>query len=338
MNAVKPKLLLPSHDGYIMNWGLNHLCNYRCHYCWHSDEHLSTEHPLCGEYSPEHIAECFDKTGKVWLIKLSGGEPFLYPDFVNLASSLTKNHYIAINTNLSHTNNIEFADIINPKKVKTINASLHIYEREKHHNGLKIFLHNARYLQKKGFRLIVEYVIHPTLFERLEDDMKMLSEEGIQIVNLKAFRGYYESKKYPDAYTANEREIFEEHSVSETELNLTNKLFTFTGKYCNAGVTYVSMDAGGEVSRCTTSTKVYGNFFKDEITFDETARSCPFPKCGSPYEGMILIDDTKGINPLNTIKEVFREGPSYISKKAKPSVISGYLRRRRTNTIRRQSK
>jgi len=93
----------------MISWQLNELCNFRCPYCFCGEEKLSREHPACGKYSPEHIADCFDRTGKTWQVHMSGGEPFLYPRFVELCMALTRSHYISMNTNLSTANANDFA-------------------------------------------------------------------------------------------------------------------------------------------------------------------------------------------------------------------------------------
>ena len=81
--------------------------------------------------SAEEWAEGFDSTGKTWLLHINGGEPSIYPGFINLCSSLSRNHYLSINSNLSGNCVEAFAETIDPKRVHFINAALHYVEREK---------------------------------------------------------------------------------------------------------------------------------------------------------------------------------------------------------------
>jgi len=71
-----------------MLWKTNRRCNLRCDYCFSSGTDLAVEDPLCGKFSPDHIARRFDDTGQSWLIILTGGEPFLYPDVLGLCREL----------------------------------------------------------------------------------------------------------------------------------------------------------------------------------------------------------------------------------------------------------
>ena len=102
------------------NWRINLLCNFRCEYCFYSvfivdrkKQTINTD----DEYNIEKIVEGFNKTGLTWLVYISGGEPFLQPDFLELCRGLTEKHYISINTNLSTRNIYDFAKHINPEKV-----------------------------------------------------------------------------------------------------------------------------------------------------------------------------------------------------------------------------
>src|SRR5215471_4403287 len=68
------------------DWTLNLLCNYDYTYCF---SRASTEHRLIGRMSPEQYLDFFDSTGRVWLLHLTGGEPFFHPSFVHLCRTLT---------------------------------------------------------------------------------------------------------------------------------------------------------------------------------------------------------------------------------------------------------
>ncbi len=316
----------PQHDGQMMSWMLNQRCNFTCEYCFYAKEFLAVENPKVGQNSPEHIARRFDETGKEWYIYLNGGEPFLYPKFIDLSELLTQKHYLSINTNISTSNCIEFADRINPKKIYSIEASLHIQERE-NRNGLKRYLKNFLNFQDKGFPIQVVYVTYPDLFDQIESDIKMLKSEGVKIVNLKVFRGYYKSKYYPEAYSESQRAIIEKYALDKNEFNILNQSLSYFGKKCSAGYDFFAMDPEGDVRRCSSSAKSYGNFFDGTFQQDESARACPFHVCSCPYEGMNRTSEKKD-NIINISKEILREGTPYVYKKARPVKIYRYLKKR----------
>ncbi len=214
-----------NHLGPSVAWNLNQLCNFRCLYCFFSDEQLSKEHLSVGKYSIDHIVNSFDRTERNWWIFLSGGEPFLYPNFVQLCKKLTKNHYISLNTNCSTSNTVKFANEINPEKIYSINGALHIEQREKKSEAVDRFIEKVLLFQEKGFQFRVEYVMYPPLFERAEEDIAYLHKCGVEIVNIKMFQGRYKNKLYPLSYSEDELVFLKKYTLDKNELSFTEKKY-----------------------------------------------------------------------------------------------------------------
>lgn len=278
----------------MVYWQLNNLCNFRCRYCFCGEEKLSAEHPLCGKYSPEHVAKCFSDTGYVWHVHMSGGEPFLYPDFIKLCRCLTKDHHISMNTNLSTSNVRDFADGIDPVKVLFINAGYHSLGREKIKDGTAQFIERVKLLQYKGFKVVVGYLTYPALFPRMAGEIDELKSQGIKNVNAKVFRGFYNGKKYPAAYTREERDLISKYILDPREMDVLEKKVNFFGKLCAAGGEYFKMDPAGNIIRCSSSMKRYGNFFEGKYRLDEGPKPCPMASCNCPYEGFRYLRSGKG--------------------------------------------
>ena len=313
-NKKKTSLEVSSGPKYVMAWNLNSLCNFRCEYCFCSKESLSKEHPDVGKYSPGHIAGCFDNTGKTWRIHMSGGEPFVYPDYVTLTRLLTKNHYISINTNLSTGNVFQFGDAVPPGKVLTMNAGIHILEREKKKDGVSKYIEKFLYLQDKGFNIRLEYVAYPPLFSRLKKDMAFFASQGVKIVNLKMFRGTYNGKVYPHSYTEEEKEIISQKALDTREMEIMNENVNFYRRLCSAGETSFNMDPSGNLFRCLTVKECYGNFFSSKFRMDKKPRPCPAKKCGCPYEGIRLIKDKKASPVSLFLGKGIRKIKKYLGK------------------------
>ncbi|MFP4459830.1 MAG: radical SAM protein [Candidatus Zixiibacteriota bacterium] len=293
-------------SNHIIGWNLNSLCNFKCVYCFCSTEALSNEHPAVGRYSSKHIAKAFNETGLVWRIHMSGGEPFLYPDYINLCKLLSEKHYISINTNLTTKNVFDFGETINPDKVLSINAGLHVLEREKHKDGVKKYIEKFNFLKNKGFEIRSEYVSYPPLFERMKEDIKLLNKNGVEPVNIKIFRGNFEGKHYPEAYSKDQLEFLRDIMIDTRELKIANNRFDFYGRRCEAGFRSFNMDAAGNLSRCLSTKRSYGNLFTGNYKFDKKARPCPLRYCGCPYEGFRLIKEEKA-SKAETLIEVLKE-------------------------------
>lgn len=326
MNHKKIEVTDHIHNGPMVSWLINHRCNFQCDYCFFTNEFRAVESKESGIYTVDHITKSFDDTEKSWWIYITGGEPFLYPSFIELCMNLTRKHFLTINTNLSTNNTKEFAEKIDSKRVYSINAALHIIEREKR-GGLDKFIDAVKYFQDKGFEIRVEYVLHPSLIDRVEGDMEKLTSNGINIFNLKTYRGRYNKKEYPISYTKKERSFISEHALDKTEVELIDKSVSFFGKKCSAGIDFFSMDPGGNMRRCSTSSKSYGNIFKDTFKFDTSSKPCPFPKCGCPYEGILRTEDNY-TNISKTAIEIGKELPSFIHNKITTEKIKNYIQRK----------
>jgi len=316
----------PVHSGPVMLWKTNRRCNLRCDYCFSSGTDLAVEDPLCGKFSPDHIARRFDETGQSWLIILTGGEPFLYPDVLGLCRELSKNHLLALNTNLAASRSERFADEIDPARVRTINASLHIAELERI-GKLERFLGRVRFFQDRGFPIGVEYVAYPSLFNRIDRDLRTLEEGGVRVVNMKVFRGRYGLRTYPAAYSKKEQEYFRLKSYDATEEDFVAKRYAFFGRACGAGRDVFFMDIGGFVRRCPGSARSYGNLFDGSFSPDREPRPCPFPICFAPW---ISRDHAGGRRrgSLSILEEISREWPPFLADKTRRRLVFRSLRNR----------
>ncbi|HUU64044.1 MAG TPA: radical SAM protein [Dehalococcoidia bacterium] len=332
-----------------MLWVTNMLCNYNCVYCSASCQIFSKdcaetepqprrrEQPAVGKYSPEHIARCFDSTGKVWKILLmGGGECFLYPQFVELVRALTQIHYVEVATNLSTPNVYQFADVIPSQKVLRVVASLHIMEREKRRNGVEEFIDKVICLQDKGFNVSVQYVVYPPLIPRALKDMEYFTSRGIDSFFFRPFQGIYAGATYPASYTEEEKILLKSRAWDTREIDMMH-LNAF-GRLCGTGTYSFHMDYMGNLGRCLSSQKRYGNFFTGKYYFDEHPKPCPVRMCTCPliYQGQ--ISSTKGSASsvmAEMIKEAWIRYPPYHPKVAVDGLRSEFSSRRyrKANTM-----
>jgi MoaA/NifB/PqqE/SkfB family radical SAM enzyme len=304
-----------------VDWLINEYCNFNCEYCFDSSDKLIK---YKGDLNTQRIVDAFNKKGMNFLIHISGGEPLFFPYFVELCSELTKNHFISLNTNLSHKNIYGFGERINPQRVRFIHCSLHIQERER----LKLvhdFIAKYNYLKDKGFYVFASYVMHPSLISRFKKDYDYFKSEGV-ILQPKAFRGStyiwnetnYRiinkirnkfSKLYPDSYTRKQKKLilkYDKDSENDEKANMsieeigirkdisldnflekyiTKGLPSFKGKICLAGKSFVKIYSNGDVQRCNTETDYLGNLFDDQLNLYKNPIPCKSDYCTCPYFG-----------------------------------------------------
>jgi MoaA/NifB/PqqE/SkfB family radical SAM enzyme len=207
---------------------------------------------------------------------MSGGEPFMFPGFVELCEGLTRRHHISINTNLASSDVPEFAERVVPARVAKIVAAIHQPEREL--RGLELDSYAANYLvlRDAGFDVTALYVLYPPLLPRLAEDLYRLRELGVDHVRAKVFKGVYEGVRYPEGYTEEQKALILANS-GEYVFNrpYLDGLLSFRGQPCTAGVTSFKVTVTGDVRRCASVPTGYGNLY--DGTFIPAAVSEPCP-------------------------------------------------------------
>jgi len=257
------------------DWHLTDLCNFNCEYC-HPQIRLFKNRPLPYKFSLEKVVNVFNKLDSPSHILMSGGEPFLYPNFIELCRELTMKNYITINTNFSTHDVVEFANIINPSHVVNIDAALHILERERLNLPLSDFVSKVLFFQKKGFNIHVIYVLYPPLIKRCEKDVRKLRKYGIDKIYIKPYKGIYRGRLYPEGYSDREKKkiLSIKNDYPYIRDYLTRKL-CFRGEKCKAGYKSFKIEVDGSVFRCMTVKKYYGNLFKGNLKIEKKPLPCP---------------------------------------------------------------
>ena len=276
----------------IAMWLLNMDCNFQCPYCFYDDGQRSLKQKLQLKMldlfpsknlyktrfiTPEKAKQFFDATGHRWLIVLSGGEPFVYPKFVELVEALGEKHQMIIGTNLSLPID-KFLEKIKPGMIHSFYASLHLGERERQHLSVDDFLEKAVRLTKAGFKVEIDYVMYPELIPRFLEIHERFKKEGL-FVEAKDFRGMYGGKKYPESYTQEERDFFSKYTPSEVDRAASFKDLSFTGVPCSAGFDLVRIFANGVITRCPHDRENLGNLFSGKLKLHKTVKPCVVPNC-----------------------------------------------------------
>jgi MoaA/NifB/PqqE/SkfB family radical SAM enzyme len=276
------------------DWSLMTTCNFRCTYCFHSDRLLGAK--IDPPAPAEQLARFFDDSGLRWNLHLTGGEPFHYPQFIELCRLLTKNHLISINSNVDSPKVLQFVQTISPDDVDFINCAVHLQQRTQR-KRLPQFIEHVRALRTAGFDAYVTSVMYPEVFPLFLAHWDELSANGVMPWP-KAFRGDYDGKRYPAAYTDEERALFIEYSKrAETfyqdqfslrddrptiDPMIDREVFLqgiprFRDRKCSAGHDLVRINGKGDIYRCGMQTRL-GN-----IVTGEFQRMAPLTRCNDRF-------------------------------------------------------
>ncbi len=279
------------------DWSLMTTCNFRCVYCFHPDRLLGAK--INPPAPVEQMVKFFDESGLRWHLHLTGGEPFHYPNFLELCSQLTKKHLISINSNIDSPKVLQFVRTINPDDVDFINCAVHLQQRTQR-KRLPQFIEHARALRTAGFDAYVTSVMYPEVFPLFLTHWDELAANGLMPWP-KAFRGDFDGKRYPDAYTEEERALIVDYSkraeafykdqfslrddrptidpVIDREVFLKG-IPKFRGRQCAAGHDLVRINGKGDIYRCGSKIKlgsiVTGEFHRMDPLSPCTDHFCPY--------------------------------------------------------------
>ncbi len=278
------------------DWTLLYACNFRCSYCFSPAIALSSK--IKTYATPAQWRKVFRATGKTWLLHITGGEPSLYPNFVELCDQLSQDHYLSINSNLAHPGIKAFTQKINPEKIHFINASVH-YEIRSKKDSLKIFSEKVQLLQNAKFNVLVSLVMTPYILRNFPKIHQELEAMGLHAIP-KIIRGENDGKNFPESYSSDEKSLIRYYILqAEKEYGIVIKnmmeqpsinMFSdhhflegikdYRGRICSAGFKFVAIAPNGTVFRCGPS-DVFGNLLLRNVRLLDASKICNTSYC--PY-------------------------------------------------------
>ena len=242
----KYKRVAPPRKAFF-TWEITYKCNYNCTYCHapkHSTAHVpSTVYPGLEKWM-KIWGKMYDEYGECDII-VSGGEPFVYPDFMMLAENICKKHIIEFTTNL----HFDVSNVVNrfsPGRAR-FGTSFHPEAVD-----LNTFLQKAVILDKSGFEIFVNIVPWPPFLHKLGEYKKAFESNGIKVV-LQPFIGQYQGHHYPHGYSQEEKKmlgIFNEADNKEVVDFKTTQRSQKKGKLCRMGQNYAFIHPDGSADRC----------------------------------------------------------------------------------------
>jgi len=276
------------------DWMLLTTCNFRCTYCFFSPTVLGDKLRIYG--TPVQWKEGFDATGKTWLIHISGGEPAIYPGFADLCEQLSQNHYLSINSNLSHHSIETFAEKVNPERVHYINAAVHAEERQKK-ASLGVFIDRVHKLQECQFNVLVSLLMTPQMVRHFPAISKDFESHGLYLIP-KVIRGVCEGRRYPASYSDGEKSLILQYLVEAREQYRTviermgepasidmfsdgrflNGIPNYQGKLCGSGYNFVQITPDGTVLRCGSGERL-GNILLKNVRLLSAVKLCNTSYC-----------------------------------------------------------
>lgn len=270
-------------------WDIHYRCNFRCPFCWFNDnwENMAK---LNADKSFGEVVEAwkrvYDKYGECHMM-ITGGEPTLYPNFISLVKELSSMHSVKVTSQLS-TDMYTFARELDPGRV-ILDMNFHPLESK-----LEPFIRKVLFLKKHGFSGGVCYLAYPPQMDKIRYYQEKFESKGINFA-LAAFWGEYGGKKYPQAYSDEERKMMAPYLGDINRIKYHLEGHKTRGKLCRAGYCYASVKADGRVTRCgPLSHKPIGNIFDRDFELSDKPEPCEADVCPcDEYVWLVENDGTR---------------------------------------------
>lgn len=275
-------------DEGVVSWNMNTTCNYRCSYC---TQRFLDDRQRWAADTPAFLAAFGalpQLSGVPWEVKLSGGEPFVHPGFVEVVRGLVARElFVSVVTNFSRH------DIVDPfidaaaDRLRVLSLSLHLEFAD-----LDRFIARAAAAQQRlpnTASLVVTCVATKQNLPALEALAMRFADVGVRF------------KVQPEKQ---DRDIVAYEDDGKALLyrlgghNGTGHIaHDFGGQPCWSGSRYFIVDDAGEAYRCYPARRYrverLGNLVQGTLRLHDAARPCLYRSCHCTVpiaRGMMPVD------------------------------------------------
>lgn len=267
----------------VVSWNMNTTCNYRCTYC---TQRFVDDRGQWARDLPRFLA-AFRALPGDWEIKLSGGEPFRHPGFLDAVGELAEGGLrVSVVTNLSADCDelSAFADLTRGRP-GLISASLHL----EHVDPAEFCGKVAWLVAHHGGDVCVTCVATRGNLSRLQALRDEFDAAGI------AFKVQPEKQdREVIDYTEEERALLYRLGGHNATGTIAPDL---SGRACWSGARYLIVDHRGEAYRCYPSrrrrTERLGNLLDGTLRLRDGPRPCAYAYCNCTVPQQRGMVDTR---------------------------------------------
>lgn len=274
------------------NWDIHYACNYRCSYCFLADKwdtaSKANRYPGIKKWMQvwdriyERYGDCH--------IHFSGGEPFMYPDFLDFVTHLSNKFTLEFTTNLS------FDAPYFIRKVKPESGKLNVSFHPEFADFDK-FIKSVLLLKRSEFPVSVSFVAYPPHLKMMSELKNKFNEKEIDFI-IQPFRGNYGQRIYPAGYTETDKDLLRfcgvDPAVNKDIFDYYFKTNQEETRLCRMGQAYGKIYASADVHRCCSAgANKIGNLLDDpDFSLLDKPETCGIKDCAC-WKRMVVGEESK---------------------------------------------
>lgn len=262
----------------VVSWNMNTTCNYRCSYC---TQRFVDDRKQWARDLPRFV-EAFVGLPGDWEVKLSGGEPFRHPGFLDAVRALIEGGVrVSVVTNLSASSSVlaEYAAVVNARP-GVFSASLHLE-----------YVDSTEFFEKlDAFEAVYEGSVCATIVAT-RDNMERIDglRELWPALKIQPEKQDRQVIDYPPGDRARLEAWGGHNGTGWIDPD-------FSGRDCWAGARYFIVDHRGDAYRCYPARRKrserLGNLLDGSLRLALRARPCAYDYCNCTVpqsRGMVNI-------------------------------------------------
>lgn len=267
----------------VCSWNMNTTCNYRCSYC---TQRFVDDRGQWARDLPKFLA-AFARLVGDWEIKLSGGEPFRHPDFLDAVAALAKQRRrVSVVTNFSSKQDelFAFCDATRARP-GLISASLHLEYADTDEFLAKLVAVKAHH----AGRVVATCVATRENLPRLAELQTAFAAAGTEL-RIQPEKQDRDVIDYSDAERDQLVQLGGHNGTGEIAPS-------FAGRACWAGARYFIVDHTGDAYRCYPARRYrresLGNMLDGTFALRAEASPCRYDYCNCTVPQQRGMVDTR---------------------------------------------
>jgi MoaA/NifB/PqqE/SkfB family radical SAM enzyme len=260
-----------------VEWQVAGACNYACSYCIQSPRHRVGSP---SRQAVEGLLAFLAALPGTWEVKMSGGEPFAFPPFLErVVPALVEGtpHAVSVLTNLSASlASLERFALLTRGRLGIVSASLHL-----EFTAVAAFVEKALRLREwigAGPSLVVNSVLVPGRLAEL-----LQARDAVEAAGLPFFPQVMKVKGGVHDYDARDRTLLPRFLGLSDDPRRENRAPSYLGRRCWAGVDYLVLTQSGDAFSCRTARRFgegfLGNALNGGVRLADGPRPCPYEIC-----------------------------------------------------------